>query len=81
MQVVIKGVIPKVITCNFFISDINKKSMKTLLQYSGAIVVLLGVIFLLIYAFAVPSNALLVTALVLEVVGILGYIVVNRYIE
>ncbi|MBR1929793.1 MAG: hypothetical protein IJ834_08730 [Paludibacteraceae bacterium] len=55
--------------------------MKTLLQYSGAIVVLLGVIFLLIYAFAVPSNALLVTALVLEVVGILGYIVVNRYIE
>lgn len=65
----------------FFILDINKKSMKTLLQYSGAIVVLLGVIFLLIYAFAVPSNALLVTALVLEVVGILGYIVVNRYIE
>lgn len=55
--------------------------MKTFLQYLGALLVLCGVICLVVYFFAVPSNALLVTSLVLEVVGILAYICINRYID
>ena len=42
------------------------------------ILVLLGVVCLLVYAFAIPSNALLVTALVLEIVGILLYIILGK---
>lgn len=55
--------------------------MKTLLKYSGAILVLAGVLCLVVYWASVPSNALLVSALVLEVVGILCFIFTNRRIE
>lgn len=54
--------------------------MKTLLQYLGALIVLCGVICLVVYFFAVPSNALLASAMVLEVVGILAYILINKYL-
>lgn len=52
--------------------------MNSLLKNLGLILVLLGVICLVIYYFAVPSNGLLVTSLVLEVAGILAYIFLNR---
>ncbi len=55
--------------------------MNTLLKYLGALLVLCGVICLAIYYFAVPANGLLVTALVLEVVGILAHIIINKYID
>ncbi|MBQ9340498.1 MAG: hypothetical protein IJS13_09255 [Paludibacteraceae bacterium] len=55
--------------------------MKTFLQYLGIFLVLCGVICLVVYFFAVPSNALLATSLVLEVVGILGYILINKYVQ
>lgn len=55
--------------------------MKSLIKYSGAIVVLLGILCLIIYHFSVHTNGLLVLALVLEVVGILGYIIINRYVD
>ena len=55
--------------------------MKTLLQYLGIFLVLCGVICLVIYFAAVPSNGLLVASLALEVAGILGYIIINRYID
>lgn len=55
--------------------------MKTVLQYLGAILVLCGVICLAVYFFANPTNALLVSAVVLEVVGILGYIIINKFIH
>ncbi len=55
--------------------------MNTFLKYLGVLLVLCGVICLAIYYFAVPANALLVTALVLEILGILGYIFINKYIE
>ena len=55
--------------------------MKTLLKYLGGILVILGVLCLLVYYFWIPSNALLVSSLVLEIVGILAYIIINRYIE
>ena len=52
--------------------------MKSLLKNLGLILLLLGVICLVVYYFAVPSNSLLVTSLVLEVVGILTYVLLNR---
>ncbi len=55
--------------------------MKTLLQYSGIILVLCGVLCLCVYYFATPTNSLLVASMILEVVGILGYIIINKYIE
>ncbi|MBQ8099747.1 MAG: hypothetical protein IJV55_02635 [Paludibacteraceae bacterium] len=55
--------------------------MKTFLQYLGAILLLCGVLCLVVYFFWVPSNALLVSSLVLEVIGILGYICANRFLE
>jgi len=45
----------------------------------GIILILLGVICLIVYAFAMPANGLLITALVLEFVGIVAYILLNRF--
>lgn len=55
--------------------------MKTLLKYLGAILLLCGVLCLVVYYFWMPSNALLTTSLVLEVVGILAYIFINLKVE
>ncbi len=55
--------------------------MNTFLKYLGALLVVCGVICLAIYYFSVPANGLLVAALVLEVVGILAHILLNKYIE
>ena len=55
--------------------------MKTFLKYLGAILVLCGVVCLVVYAYGVQHNALLATAIALEVVGILSYILINKYIE
>ena len=55
--------------------------MKTLYKYLGAIVLLLGIVCLVVYHFAFHFNWLLVLGLVLEVVGILGYIFINKYIS
>jgi len=45
----------------------------------GIILILLGVICLIVYATAVPANALLVCALVLEFIGIVAYVLLNRF--
>ena len=50
----------------------------TLLKNLGAILVLLGVVCLAVYYFGVQENALLVASMVLEVAGILSYILINR---
>lgn len=55
--------------------------MNTFLKYLGVILLLLGVVCLVVYYFAVPSNALLVVSIVLELVGILSYILINKYLE
>ncbi len=55
--------------------------MNTFLKYLGVLLVLCGVICLAVYYFAVPANGLLVTALVLEVVGILAHIIINKRID
>ena len=55
--------------------------MKNLLKNCGLLLVLLGVICILVYAWAMPSNGLLIASLVLEVIGILTYILVNQKME
>ena len=55
--------------------------MKELIKYSGVLLVLVGVLFLVVYAISAPYNWLLVVGIALEVVGIIAYIIINRYIE
>lgn len=55
--------------------------MKTFLQYLGTFIVLAGVICLAVYFFAMPKNSLLATAILLEVVGLLSYIVINKFVQ
>lgn len=55
--------------------------MKAFLKNLGVILVLLGVICVVVYRFALPENWLLVCSLLLEVAGILCYIILNRKID
>ena len=55
--------------------------MNSVMKYLGVVLVLAGVICLVVYETAVPSNVLLVMALVLEAVGIIGFAVINRYLR
>lgn len=55
--------------------------MNTLLKNLGAILVLLGVICLAVYYFGIQVNGLLIASMVLEVAGILSYILINRRLE
>jgi len=52
--------------------------MKTFLQYLGIIILLLGVACLIVYKYAVQDNALLITAMALELIGILSFIIINK---
>ncbi|MBQ2541183.1 MAG: hypothetical protein II551_06020 [Paludibacteraceae bacterium] len=54
--------------------------MNYLKKYLGVILVLLGVCCLGVYE-AVPANGLLVGALVLELIGILTFILINRFAD
>jgi hypothetical protein len=55
--------------------------MKSIIDISGVLLVLAGVACLVVYELAVPSNSLLVTALVLEVAGILDYVFLGRLLQ
>ena len=55
--------------------------MNTFLKNIGIILVLAGVVCLVVYETAVQSNGLLVSGLVLEAIGILGYIIINRQLQ
>ena len=52
--------------------------METGKKYLGVILLLLGVLCLVLYKFALPENALLVTGMAFELVGILAYILINK---
>jgi uncharacterized membrane protein HdeD (DUF308 family) len=52
--------------------------MNSLQKYLGVILLVLGVLCLIVYKFALPHNTLLVLAMVLEVGGILAYIFINK---
>ena len=47
----------------------------------GVLLVLCGVICLAIYYFAAPTNTLLWLSLVLELVGILAHIIINKKLD
>ena len=69
--------------CKFFCTfapqfKVTRYNMESFKKYFGVVLLLLGVVFLVIYRCALPSNSLLITALVCEVAGILAYIFINR---
>ena len=55
--------------------------MKTLLKYLGVILLLLGVVCLVVYKFALPANGLLIASMALEVCGILSFIFINKALQ
>ena len=59
----------------------NALYMKTLLKYLGVILLLLGVVCLVCYKYALPENALLIAGMALEVAGILSYIFINKKLD
>lgn len=52
--------------------------MENFLKNLGVIILLLGVVCLLVYKFAMQDNWLLIASLVLEIAGVLTYIFVNK---
>ena len=52
--------------------------MNAFLKYIGVILVVLGVLCLVVYKYAMPQNWLLISSMVLEVGGILAYIFINK---
>lgn len=52
--------------------------MNSLQKYLGVILLVLGVLCLIVYKFALPHNILLILAMILEVGGILAYIFINK---
>lgn len=55
--------------------------MKSVFKYLGVIILLLGVVGLVVYKFALPENGLLIASIVTEIVGILSYIIINKAID
>lgn len=52
--------------------------MEAFKKYLGVILLLLGVVCLVVYKYALPENALLITGIALELAGILAYIFINK---
>ena len=52
--------------------------MENFKKYLGVILLLLGVLCLVVYKFALPQNGMLIAAMGLEVAGILAYIFINK---
>ena len=52
--------------------------MNSALKYLGVVLLLLGVVCLVVYKYAMPENWLLVSAMVLEVAGVFAYIFINK---
>ena len=52
--------------------------MEAFNKYLGVVLMMVGVLCLVIYKYAVPENWLLVSAMVLELAGIFAYIFINK---
>ena len=52
--------------------------MENYKKYLGVVLLLIGVLCLVVYKFALPENWLLITALVLELGGFFAYIFINK---
>ena len=55
--------------------------MGTFLKYFGVLLVIIGVGILAYYTFYTPSNTLLITAGALMIVGLLEFILANKYLK
>lgn len=71
---------PDLEICNHKFEIINI-FMENLLKNLGIIILLLGVVCLVAYKFALQENWLLVSSIVLEIAGILTYIFVNKRLD
>ncbi len=52
--------------------------MELFKKYLGVCLLLLGVVFLVVYKFALQENWVLISAMVLELAGIFAYIFINK---
>jgi len=52
--------------------------MESFKKYLGVCLLILGVLCLVVYKYAMPENWLLICSMVLEVGGILAYIFINK---
>jgi len=52
--------------------------MEAINKYLGVILIMVGVLCLVLYKFALPHNWLLVCGMVLELAGIFAYIFINK---
>ena len=52
--------------------------MDSFKKYLGVILLLVGVVCLVVYRFALPENGLLFAGIVLELAGIFAYIFINK---
>jgi 1,4-dihydroxy-2-naphthoate octaprenyltransferase len=55
--------------------------MNELLKMLGAIVVLIGVLFLLVYYFAIQSNTLLALGGISMFLGFIAHILLNKFLK
>ena len=55
--------------------------MEATKKYLGVILLLLGVLCLVLYKFALPQNWLLICSMVLEVGGILAFVFINKALK
>ena len=56
----------------------NALDMESFKKYLGVVLLLLGVVFLVVYKYALPYNSLLIAGIVCELAGILAYIFINK---
>lgn len=54
--------------------------MKTFLKYLGLIILLLGVVCFVCYQYALQQNYMLLIGIILEVVGLVVFVITNKYI-
>ena len=59
----------------------NALYMEATKKYLGVILLLLGVLCLVLYKFALPQNWLLICSMVLEVGGILAFVFINKALK
>ena len=52
--------------------------MENLKKFLGVILLLLGVVCLIVYKYALQANGLLIAGIGLELAGILAYIFINK---
>ena len=55
--------------------------MEAINKYLGVILIMVGVLCLVLYKFALPQNWLQITGMALELAGVLAYIFINKRLD